>query len=103
MFKDEQGLQMRTRDGITSTCEQLRLEQYHDPLQRQPLKTMIRSLDTLNPQNQNNKASNFSKTTEEVFMGWGPQVKILQENDLKKIEKAEDRDARIEKRKRRTR
>ena len=36
-------------------------------------------------------------------MGWGPQVKILQENDLKKIEKAEDRDARIEKRKRRTR
>ena len=64
---------------------------------------MIRSLDTVNPQNQGNRQSSFAKANEDVFMGWGPQVKILQENDLKKIEKAEDRDARIEKRKRRTR
>ena len=34
MFKDENGIQMRTKDGITSTCEQLRIEQYHDPLDR---------------------------------------------------------------------
>ena len=103
MFKDENGLQMRTKDGITSNCEQLRVEQYLDPLQKQPLRTMIRSLDTVNPQLQGNRQSSFAKSIDDVFAGWGPQVKILQENDLKKIEKAEDRDARIEKRKRRTR
>ena len=37
---------------------------------------------------------------EEQFYGWAPEVQILTENDLKKIEKQEERKARYDKRKR---
>jgi len=37
---------------------------------------------------------------EEVYYGWAPDVQILTETDLKKIEKQEERKARYDKRKR---
>jgi len=37
---------------------------------------------------------------DEPYNGWAPDVQILTENDLKKIEKQEERKARYDKRKR---
>ena len=95
MFRDESGLQMRTKEGITSNCEQLRNEQYYyDPLGQnttpqgvvQPLRTMIRSLDTLNgtamerPNLPGNKFKPLTDgPTRENVLGWAPEVEILSE------------------------
>lgn len=117
---------MRTKEGITSTCEQLRTEQYYfDPMAAnaqnsngntagvviQPLRTMIRSLDTLgsssaqigNTKNHHFKAgvTSLLEPNSDLVEGWAPEVEILSEQDLKKIEKQEDRESRM--RKRRTR
>jgi hypothetical protein len=61
-------------------------------------KTMIRSLDTV-AENSRGKPSYFkSAPFEDEFQGWGPEVQIIEEAELKKIEKQEDRDARMKKR-----
>ena len=115
---------MRTKEGITSHCEQLRTEQYYfDPMQQtangansaqnstilQPLRTMIRSLDTLGegPGSKNSLrngvggAYSLLEPDKEQLEGWAPEVEIISEQDLKRIEKQEDRESRM--RKRRTR
>ena len=127
MFRDDLGQQMRTKEGITSHCEQLRNEQYYyDPMAagaenktsnsgaggavggiQQPLRTMIRSLDTLATQGLNSGKNHFKSSVgllepnQDQVNGWAPEVDILSEQDLKKIEKQEDRESRM--RKRRTR
>ena len=92
---------MITKDGITSNCEQLRNEQYfYDPMAAgqagtgngqaampvKPLKTMIRSLETLESQNNQGKGSNnffkigigsslySSSNDDNQQFGWGPEV-----------------------------
>lgn len=71
--------------------------------------TMIRTIDELmqsaNPMAQPKLAAclgitNAGITGEDQFYGWAPDVQILTENDLKKIEKQEERKARYDKRKR---
>ena len=94
---------MRTKEGITSNCDQLRNEQYYyDPLAQapqgvvQPLRTMIRSLDTLNGTSltgvthSGSKFMNKSSTHEPNRVatdGWAPEVEILSESELKRLEK----------------
>ena len=64
-------------------------------------KTVIRSLDQLfQPQQQNVSKFFQPSPIDEPFNGWAPDVQILSEGDLKKIEKQEERKARYEKRKR---
>ena len=67
---------------------------------------MIRSLNTLVPQQSNSRANNFFKSSitqgmggleDSNFTGWGPEVQILSEADLKRIEKQEDRESRYRK------
>jgi len=67
--------------------------------------TMIRSIDELIQSNlitgagaQSKHALGLNAPGEETFYGWGPDVQILTEGDLKKIEKQEERKARYEKR-----
>ena len=71
--------------------------------------TMIRTMEELkqwaNPMVQPKLAAclgmgNAGITGEDQFYGWSPDVQILTENDLKKIEKQEERKARYDKRKR---
>lgn len=81
---------------MTSNCEALRVEQMNAAL---PAKTMIRSLNTLYPQQQ--KIGGYFKPApidDQAFYGWGPDVQILTENDLRKIEKQEVRENRYRKR-----
>jgi hypothetical protein len=70
---------------------------------------IIRTIDELmqsaNPMAQPKLAAglgitNAGITGEDQFYGWAPDVQILTENDLKKIEKQEERKARYDKRKR---
>jgi hypothetical protein len=87
---------LRTDKGITSNCEALRVEQMNAAF---PAKTMIRSLNTLVPQAK--KTAGFYKqmpADDQAFSGWGPEVQILTENDLKRIEKQEVRENRYRKR-----
>ena len=71
---------------------------------------MIRSLETLAPENSSLRGhqGGFFKPSvgllepnPEQAQGWAPEVEILSEQDLKRIEKQEDRETRM--RKRRTR
>jgi hypothetical protein len=69
---------------------------------------MIRSLDTLAPVSGSSKSNGYFKSgvgllepNIDQVLGWAPEVEILSEQDLKKIEKQEDRESRM--RKRRTR
>lgn len=66
-------------------------------------KTMIRSLETVQDTSVQRRQANYFKTApfEDEFQGWGPEVQIIDESELKKIEKQEDRESRY--RKRRTR
>jgi len=58
------------------------------PNQFNPSKTMIRSLDELYHQQKEVANKFFSPSPmEEPFSGWAPDIQILNENDLKKIEK----------------
>jgi hypothetical protein len=53
-------------------------------------KTMIRSLETVQDTNtQQRRQANYFKTApfEDEFQGWGPEVQIIDEAELKKIEK----------------
>ena len=70
------------------------------------MRTMIRSLDTLASTGgfQGKGKSGLSSLLEpnkDQVSGWAPEVEILSEQDLKRIEKQEDRESRM--RKRRTR
>ena len=63
----------------------------------QPLRTMIRSLDTLGGQSSGGllggskahylKSSTLLEPNKDQVSGWAPEVEILTEQDLKKIEK----------------
>ncbi|CDW89370.1 swi snf-related matrix-associated actin-dependent regulator of [Stylonychia lemnae] len=65
------------------------------------VKTMIRSLDQLLQPAQQNVSKFFQPSPiDEPFNGWAPDVQILTESDLKKIEKQEERKARYDKRRR---
>jgi hypothetical protein len=68
----------------------------------EPHKTMIRSLDELY-QGQKEVVNKFFQPSpmEEPFQGWAPDIQILNENDLKKIEKQEERQQRYRNRGRR--
>jgi hypothetical protein len=74
LFREEHGLLLRTEQGITSNCEALRFEQMNA---QQATKTMVRSLNTLNPQQQ--KSGAFFKPfatglEDQTLYGWGPEV-----------------------------
>ena len=69
---------------------------------------MIRSLDTLatsaggmTGKNHFKSSVGLLESNKDQASGWAPEVEILSEQDLKKIEKQEDRESRM--RKRRTR
>jgi len=71
-------------------------------------KTMIRSLETVCTNNATNGKNpnlntNFFKTNpyDDTFVGWTPDVQMLTENDLKKIEKQEERESRVKRRQKR--
>ena len=68
----------------------------------EPHKTMIRSLDELYTQ-QKEVVNKFfqSNPMDEPFQGWAPDIQVLNENDLKKIEKQEERQQRYRNRGRR--
>lgn len=51
----------------------------------QPQRTMIRSLEELQPKEATNKF--FPSPMDEPFCGWAPEIQVLGENDLRKIEK----------------
>ena len=104
---------MRTPQGITSNCEQLRNEQYYyDPMAPpnsqgvvQPMRTMIRSLDTLRLEGSgsNSRMKSGGVLTDasgDPVEGWAPEVEILSEAELKRLEKQEDREQRMRKRRR---
>ncbi len=59
-------------------------------------KTMIRSMETVQDTSAQRKQGNY--WNEDEFEGWGPEVQIIDEAELKKIETKEDRQARISKR-----
>ena len=64
----------------------------HEAGEFEPHKTMIRSLDELYQQ-QKEVVNKFFQPLpmDEPFQGWAPDIQILNENDLKKIEKQEER------------
>ena len=64
----------------------------NEPDSFEPQKTMIRSLDELYQQKKEvvNKFFQLSPI-DEPFQGWAPDIQILNEGDLKKIEKQEER------------
>lgn len=58
----------------------------------EPHRTMIRSLDELYQQNKEPSSKFFQSTgIDEPFVGWAPDIQVLTENDLRKIEKQEER------------
>lgn len=67
----------------------------HETGEFEPHKTMIRSLDELYQQ-QKEVVNKFFQPSpmDEPFQGWAPDIQILNENDLKKIEKQEERQQR---------
>lgn len=61
-------------------------------------KTMIRSLETVSGAK---RQSNYFKTSaleDEVRFGWAPEIQIIDDSDLKKLEKQEEREQRYKKR-----
>ena len=74
-------------------------------MQSPTAKTMIRSLETIQGTQSaaQRKQANYFKTSpyEDEFKGWAPDVQIIDEAELKKLEKQEERESRY--RKRRTR
>jgi len=63
------------------------------------MKTMMRSLDTLIPQKQEHVNKFFHPNLmEEPFGGWAPEIKELNEVEMKKLEKQEDRQNRYKNR-----
>lgn len=65
---------------------------------KQLYKTMIRSLETVSG---GKRQSNYFKTSaleDEVRFGWAPEIQIIDDSDLKKLEKQEEREQRYKKR-----
>lgn len=57
-----------------------------------PQRTMIRSLDELYQQNKEPQSKFFQPSPiDEPFSGWAPEIQVLTENDIRKIEKQEER------------
>lgn len=57
-----------------------------EPVVGEPSKTVIRSLDELYQQNTKDKLAAM-----EDFYGWAPEIQVLTENDMKKLERQEER------------
>ena len=59
----------------------------------EPTKTMLRSLDELYQQQPKESINKFFQPSpmDEPFCGWAPDIQLLSENDLKKIENSAQR------------
>ena len=66
----------------------------------EPTKTMMRSMDELYQQQPKESVNKFFAPSpmDEPFAGWAPDIQLLSENDLKKIEKQEERQQRYKNR-----
>jgi len=65
----------------------------------EPGRSMVRSLDELYQPQKENVSKFFSPNPmDEPFHGWAPEIQLLSENDLKKIEKQEERQQRYKNR-----
>lgn len=57
----------------------------------EPSKTVIRSLDELYQQMNKKGESKLGNGLDDQFYGWAPDIQVLSDSDLKKLEKQEER------------
>jgi hypothetical protein len=60
----------------------------------EPERSLIRSLDELYKPPKDQSEKFFDPSAEEQFQGWSPELVVLSEADLKKMEKQEERQQR---------